>query len=394
LNDLKTKFQQSTLGMLSDDNAASTMTTQSVPQENGTDQAKPMVDGVATTSADEPAPSTLVNGTESLTENGISEPSSSAVPNDTLPMESARSDDEADNEETPETKPETIRTGPSDIPLRGPVQGWETPPQEHVNGVVQPRVEPPPNKPTRHTNQLEYIAKEVLKPARTHKHAWPFLKPVDAVKLGITDYHKVIKRPMDLTTIEKRLKNVYYYSAEDCMRDIMTMFNNCYTYNPPHYGVYTMAKDLERFILSKMAKMPSDVSSFQDFESIFQNCYAYNQNEDDVALMCKNVENLYQDRIRKMPKEEYEIPKTSQKRPGKKSSLHGGSRSSVTPAAGIGSVCNSPSSSAPSEAAAAVLNYFHNATVQGAPYSFSFVQKVTYKRHPTTQMAPYWLAVG
>jgi nicotinic acid mononucleotide adenylyltransferase len=83
----------------------------------------------------------------------------------------------------------------------------------------------------------------------------------------------------------------------------MTMFNNCYTYNPPHYGVYTMAKDLERFILSKMAKMPSDVSSFQDFESIFQNCYAYNQNEDDVALMCKNVENLYQDRIRKMPKE-------------------------------------------------------------------------------------------
>jgi hypothetical protein len=218
LNDLNTKFQQSTLGMLSDDNAASTMTTQSVPQENGTDQAKPMVDGVATTSANEPAPSTLVNGTESLTENGISEPSSSAVPNDTLPMESARSDDEADNEETPETKPETIRTGPSDIPLRGPVQGWETPPQEHVNGVVQPRVEPPPNKPTRHTNQLEYIAKEVLKPARTHKHAWPFLKPVDAVKLGITDYHKVIKRPMDLTTIEKRLKNVYYYSAEDCMR--------------------------------------------------------------------------------------------------------------------------------------------------------------------------------
>lgn len=80
------------------------------------------------------------------------------------------------------------------------------------------------------------------------------------------------------------------------------MFNNCYTYNPPHYGVCTMAKDLERFILSKMAKMPSDVSSsFQDFEQIFRNCYSFNQAEDDVALMCKNIENMYRDRIRGLP---------------------------------------------------------------------------------------------
>uniref|UniRef100_A0A914RM86 Bromo domain-containing protein n=1 Tax=Parascaris equorum TaxID=6256 RepID=A0A914RM86_PAREQ len=125
--------------------------------------------------------------------------------------------------------------------------------QEGVSGI-QPRVIPPLGKPTRHTNQLEFILKEVLKPAMRHKHAWPFTKPVDAVRLSLPvsgsivigllnnctvsdrilffakgafnvhmkslfqDYHKVIKRPMDMNTIEKRLRNVYYYSAKDCMQ--------------------------------------------------------------------------------------------------------------------------------------------------------------------------------
>uniref|UniRef100_A0AAF5PM42 Uncharacterized protein n=1 Tax=Wuchereria bancrofti TaxID=6293 RepID=A0AAF5PM42_WUCBA len=138
------------------------------------------------------------------------------------------------------------------------INGWESPRQEAINGVVQPRVIPPPGKPTRHTNQLEFMLKEVLKPAMRHKHAWPFMKPVDAVRLGLPDYHKVIKRPMDMNTIEKRLRNCYYYSAKDCMQDVMTMFNNCYTYNPPEYGVYMMAKNLEQYILSKLAAMPPE----------------------------------------------------------------------------------------------------------------------------------------
>uniref|UniRef100_A0A1I7W8I1 Bromo domain-containing protein n=1 Tax=Heterorhabditis bacteriophora TaxID=37862 RepID=A0A1I7W8I1_HETBA len=183
---------------------------------------------------------------------------------------------------------------------QGPVteNPWATPRQEPVNGVVQPRVIPPMGKPTRHTNQLDYILNTVLKDAMKHKHAWPFNQPVDTVKLGLPDYHKVIKRPMDLKSIEKRLKNGYYYSAKDCMEDIMTMFNNCYTYNPPHFGVVAMARDLEQLILAKVADMPPE-----DFESIFRNCYTFNQSEDDVTLMCKNVENVYRDLIQTMPVE-------------------------------------------------------------------------------------------
>ena len=40
----------------------------------------------------------------------------------------------------------------------------------------------------------------------------------------------------------------------------MTMFTNCYCFNPPHYGVVQMAKTLEQAILAKLENMPAEVS--------------------------------------------------------------------------------------------------------------------------------------
>uniref|UniRef100_A0A914N5H8 Bromodomain containing protein n=1 Tax=Meloidogyne incognita TaxID=6306 RepID=A0A914N5H8_MELIC len=162
---------------------------------------------------------------------------------------------------------------------RDTLEGWTSPILEAVNGMVQPRVVPPIGKPVRWTNQLDFLMKDVLKQAKNHKHAWPFQRPVDSIKLGVIvqDYHNVIKRPMDLGTIEKRLKNMYYYSAQECMKD---------------------------------------------FEQIWSNCYKFNQCEDDVTLMCKNVENLYRDRMKKFPNEEREIPFPNQKKGGNKGAIN------------------------------------------------------------------------
>uniref|UniRef100_A0A915ITV9 Bromo domain-containing protein n=1 Tax=Romanomermis culicivorax TaxID=13658 RepID=A0A915ITV9_ROMCU len=135
----------------------------------------------------------------------------------------------------------------------------DSPRIEPINGCVQPRVIAPPGKPTRHTNQLEYMQKEVLKAVTRHKLSWPFMKPVDADKLNLPDYHVMIKKPMDLGTIEKRLKNCYYYSAQNCMQDFNTMFTNCYTYNPPNSDIVEMAQALEKIFLEKMALCPTEV---------------------------------------------------------------------------------------------------------------------------------------
>lgn len=38
-------------------------------------------------------------------------------------------------------------------------------------------------------------------------YAWPFYKPVDAEALGLHDYYQIIKKPMDLGTVKKKMDN-------------------------------------------------------------------------------------------------------------------------------------------------------------------------------------------
>ncbi|KAL0112326.1 hypothetical protein PUN28_011984 [Cardiocondyla obscurior] len=134
----------------------------------------------------------------------------------------------------------------------------DEPPLEPVNGIVQPPVVPPPNRPGRITNQLQFLQKGVLKPVWKHQFAWPFQQPVDAKKLNLPDYHKIIKKPMDLGTIKKRLENSYYWSGKECIQDFNTMFTNCYVYNKPGEDVVVMAQALEKLFLTKVAHMPKE----------------------------------------------------------------------------------------------------------------------------------------
>ncbi|XP_077005157.1 bromodomain-containing protein 3 [Tamandua tetradactyla] len=122
---------------------------------------------------------------------------------------------------------------------------------------------PPPEvtnsgKPGRKTNQLQYMQNVVVKTLWKHQFAWPFYQPVDAVKLNLPDYHKIIKNPMDMGTIKKRLENNYYWSASECMQDFNTMFTNCYIYNKPTDDIVLMAQALEKIFLQKVAQMPQE----------------------------------------------------------------------------------------------------------------------------------------
>jgi len=140
-------------------------------------------------------------------------------------------------------------------------------------GMIKGQYFPPcvPSKKGRNTNQLEYIQTQVLRPIWKHHFGWPFHKPVNTWSLKIHDYHKIIKQPMDMGTIKKRLENNYYWSSKECVQDFNLVFTNCYVYNKAGEDIVVMAKSLEKMFLTKMAAMPRDeveISSLKkDFSS-------------------------------------------------------------------------------------------------------------------------------
>lgn len=63
-------------------------------------------------------------------------------------------------------------------------------------------------------------------------YAWPFYQPVDVKALNLHDYHDVIKKPMDLSTVQANLDRDLYKTKEEFATDIRLIFENCATVGP------------------------------------------------------------------------------------------------------------------------------------------------------------------
>lgn len=127
-----------------------------------------------------------------------------------------------------------------------------------IKGVVQPPYLLPPFYPLRTTNKLQHLLKVVTKCLWKHPFAEPFREPVDTVKLCIPGYHRIIRCPMDLGTIRKRLENCYYFSARECIHDFYTMLHNCYKFHKPGEDIVLMARYLEKIFRAKVSEMPEE----------------------------------------------------------------------------------------------------------------------------------------
>ncbi|NXT79980.1 BRDT protein, partial [Zapornia atra] len=133
-------------------------------------------------------------------------------------------------------------------------------PSQHSCIIINP---PPPeyinNKNSGcQTNQLQYLQRVVMKAMWRHNFSWPFHQPVDAAALNLPDYYSIIKKPMDLSTIKKRLEHNYYTKAAECIEDLKTMFLNCYIYNKPGDDIVFMAQELEKVFMQKISQMPPE----------------------------------------------------------------------------------------------------------------------------------------
>eukprot|EP01114_Cavostelium_apophysatum_P000334 TRINITY_DN10314_c0_g1_i1.p1 TRINITY_DN10314_c0_g1~~TRINITY_DN10314_c0_g1_i1.p1 ORF type:complete len:730 (-),score=233.39 TRINITY_DN10314_c0_g1_i1:29-2218(-) len=97
------------------------------------------------------------------------------------------------------------------------------------------------------------LCKNIHRQLMKDEHAWPFLEPVDPIKLNIPDYFNVIDHPMDFGTIQKNLDEGRYLTLIEWIADERLVFQNAVTYNGKSSEVGKCAEKLRANFEQRMA---------------------------------------------------------------------------------------------------------------------------------------------
>jgi len=112
--------------------------------------------------------------------------------------------------------------------------------------------------------KLKVNCLEVLKVLQGHQHGWVFNSPVDPVELGLPDYFEVIKQPMDLGTIRKKLENGCYHSLDVFHNHVQITFDNAMMYNPEGSVVYNMANEMKMKFIQDFEVLMKQLNAEED----------------------------------------------------------------------------------------------------------------------------------
>lgn len=91
----------------------------------------------------------------------------------------------------------------------------------------------------------EEWAAEILSRMMKHEYAGPFLYPVDYEAEELFDYPEIITHPMDLSTVQAKLKDSSYSNFHDFVSDMRLIFDNCRLYNAEGCNLYKHAEILD-----------------------------------------------------------------------------------------------------------------------------------------------------
>ncbi|XP_047309643.1 transcription factor GTE10-like [Impatiens glandulifera] len=108
--------------------------------------------------------------------------------------------------------------------------------------------------------QCEGLVNKLLQ----HRNGWVFAEPVDPVKWNIPDYFDVVKHPMDLGTVKKKLLRGDYQNMLEFAEDMRLTFSNAMTYNPKGNYAHDMAEALSKFFESRWKPIVKKLASFED----------------------------------------------------------------------------------------------------------------------------------
>lgn len=111
-----------------------------------------------------------------------------------------------------------------------------------------------------------------------HQTSSPFRQPVDLC--AVPNYHDFIYHPMDLTTIEKNIKNDKYGSTEAFLADVKWILHNCIIFNGTHHKLTGSAKMILKICKHEMTEI-----------EICPDCYARSCEQTTEEWFCEPCNN-------------------------------------------------------------------------------------------------------
>ena len=96
-------------------------------------------------------------------------------------------------------------------------------------------------------NQLKSDLLALVRKVEEQQFAWPFREPVDTTQ--VKDYLEVVKEPIDLLTIDRRIRRGDHYKSKKMLyTDLLLMVNNCKLYNDEASTYVQCATKLEKYL--------------------------------------------------------------------------------------------------------------------------------------------------
>ncbi|EFP02159.1 hypothetical protein CRE_24962 [Caenorhabditis remanei] len=109
---------------------------------------------------------------------------------------------------------------------------------------------------------------ELLELLLEHRMSTPFRNPVDLNEFP--DYNHIIRKPMDLSTISKKVETTGYLYLGEFVNDVNLMFENAKTYNPKDNAVFKCAETMQEVFDKKLIEVREEMTRRQQLLHLHQ----------------------------------------------------------------------------------------------------------------------------
>ncbi|TEB39309.1 Bromodomain-containing protein [Coprinellus micaceus] len=206
-------------------------------------------------------------------------------------------------ETPPPPPPPVISAQKKSLPVRRPSQSIPVVRRnepEPISHRPKREIHPPPPKDLPYADAPKKPRNKTLHKKQYYNIAHPFYEPVDWMKMELPSYPKIVKKPMDLSTMRRKLDNRDYPTAQRFYDDFKLMIKNCMLFNPVGTPVCTAGQELEKVFLEKWRNLPplrpviSDDEDDEDDgnDSDADRLRAIAQLEAQIETMRNNLEQL------------------------------------------------------------------------------------------------------